>query len=179
MVHFLKQLVDSIYRPAYWYQLILHWAVNCLPAGTVACVCVCGAWEGMKWWWGSSQAALMTNAWGRYFSPQYKLIESFRRMFIFCMWRKTMCLSANPQIPGTRTFLLCSYLFPNPIMRIINSNLASVIFLDVFFRADSKRRVAFLLSSWSNYWWLNRHGDVMCSQYEWENNYPKICIKDN
>ncbi|TNN85190.1 hypothetical protein EYF80_004540 [Liparis tanakae] len=36
MVHFLKQLVDSIYRPAYWYQLILHWAANCLPAGTVA-----------------------------------------------------------------------------------------------------------------------------------------------
>lgn len=41
MVHFLKQLVDSIYRPAYWYQLILHWAANCLPAGTVGCTCVC------------------------------------------------------------------------------------------------------------------------------------------
>jgi len=39
MVHFLKQLVGSIYRPAYWYQLILHWAANCLPAGTVGCLC--------------------------------------------------------------------------------------------------------------------------------------------
>lgn len=40
MVHFLEQLVDSIYRPSYWYQLIRHWAANCLPAGTAERPCV-------------------------------------------------------------------------------------------------------------------------------------------
>lgn len=39
MVHFLKQLVESIYRPAYWYQLIRHRAAKRLPAGTGARSC--------------------------------------------------------------------------------------------------------------------------------------------
>lgn len=70
MVHFLKQLVDSIYRPSYWYQLILHRAAYCLPAGTVALVRG-GSGCNRR----GPEATLMTNVWGRFFfTPEYKLL---------------------------------------------------------------------------------------------------------
>lgn len=59
MVHFLEQLVDSIYRPSYWYQLIRHWAANCLPAGTAERPC-----EGSGCGGRGPEAALMTRVWG-------------------------------------------------------------------------------------------------------------------
>lgn len=69
MVHFLKQLVDSIYRPSYWYQLILHRAANCLPAGTVALECGGSGCNRQ-----GPEATLMTNVWRRFFTQEYKLL---------------------------------------------------------------------------------------------------------
>lgn len=104
MVHFLKQLVGSIYRPSYWYQLILHRAAYCLPAGTVALVR--GGSECNR---RGPEATLMTNVWGRFFF--YPGVQTARKKLPH--WTFTnhpaldatkMSQPANPPITGIITF---------------------------------------------------------------------------
>lgn len=57
MVHFPEQLVDSIYRPPYWYQLIRHHGCQA-PASWHTGLHLCAA--GFRMQWTSPEATFMT-----------------------------------------------------------------------------------------------------------------------